>query len=333
MSDNTLPDAKKGFSRRKFLGGTAAVAGGLALSGTIGKLTLGQQAGLQIASAQTLKSDLDVVQFALTLEHLETVAYRTANASGILKGPVSDYFKSFGDNEQQHVNALTTVVKSLNGQPVQEQAKYNLPNLTSQNDIVSFFITLEEVGVGAYLGAAPLLQDKNLLAAALSIHNVEAQHASTLKAYANDPMPAPAFGTPLTPDQVLKEVTPFLNMNNPPPSGQYYTNDNPAPSLAVAMARVNSVNAQGVSYFAETGHTLSGPFMSYWNSNGGLMQFGFPISEPYKGVNRTDGKEYVQQYFQRVRMEWHPEYKGTPFEVELGLLGAEQVFKDMMGGG
>src|SRR6476469_657759 len=109
MSDYIVPDentnAPKGISRRKFLGGTAAVGAGLALSGTVGKLTMGERAGLQIASAQTLKTDLDVVQFALTLEHLEDAAYRAANASGLLKGTVADYFKAFGEHEHAHVLA------------------------------------------------------------------------------------------------------------------------------------------------------------------------------------------------------------------------------------
>jgi hypothetical protein len=58
--------------------------------------------------------------------------------------------------------------------------------------------------------------------------------------------------------------------------------------------------------------------------------FGFPITEPFMGTNQTNNKQYVQQYYQRARMEWHPENAGTQYEVQLGLLGAEQLFKDMM---
>lgn len=101
--------------------------------------------------------------------------------------------------------------------------------------------------------------------------------------------------------------------------------------MAVALNRVEPVTAAGVLYYPETGHSLSGPFADYFNAHGGLMQFGFPITEPYTGANMTNSTQYVQQFFQRARMEWHPEYKGTPFEVELGLLGAEQLFKDIMG--
>ncbi len=337
MSDNNTPDnvgdEKKGFSRRRFLVGAGGAAGGLALAGVSGftSFTPAKQFGLQLAGAQALKTDLDILQFALTLEHLEDAAYRAANASGLLKGTAADLFKQFGDHEHTHVVALTDVITKLGGKPVAEQAKYNLPQLQSQDQIVQLFSAVEEVGAGAYLGAAPLLKDKTLLAAAASIANIEARHAATFKAFLNDPMPSPAFAKALTYDEVIAAVTPFLNA----PAGQtgkYYTVDNPAPSLQVAFNRVDAVQAAGVQYVAATGHTLSGAFLSYFNAHGGVAIFGYPISEPFNGANRTDGKQYTQQYFQRARLELHPEYKGSPYEVELGLLGAEQLFKDMMGG-
>lgn len=80
---------------------------------------------------------------------------------------------------------------------------------------------------------------------------------------------------------------------------------------------------EGAQFFPETGHNLSGIFLDYWNANGGLAVFGFPISEERVEKNPVDGKEYSVQYFERNRFELHPENAGTPFEVQLGLLGAE----------
>jgi peptide/nickel transport system substrate-binding protein len=76
-------------------------------------------------------------------------------------------------------------------------------------------------------------------------------------------------------------------------------------------------------WFPETRHTLSGKLLEYWNLYGGLSQFGFPMSEPFQETSQADGKAYTVQYFERNRMELHPE-KVAPYDVELGLLGVEQ---------
>ncbi|HEU4325039.1 MAG TPA: sialidase family protein [Roseiflexaceae bacterium] len=76
-----------------------------------------------------------------------------------------------------------------------------------------------------------------------------------------------------------------------------------------------------VRFFPETGHTLGGVFLAYWQRNGGLAIYGYPISEPFEEVNPEDGRTYVVQYFERNRFEYHPENRGTPYEVLLGLLG------------
>jgi hypothetical protein len=81
-------------------------------------------------------------------------------------------------------------------------------------------------------------------------------------------------------------------------------------------------------FFAATGHTLFGGFKHYWERNGGLARFGYPISEEFREVNPVDGKEYTVQYFERARFEYHPEHAGTPYEVELGLLGWQVLNAD-----
>lgn len=78
-------------------------------------------------------------------------------------------------------------------------------------------------------------------------------------------------------------------------------------------------------FFPEVGHTLGSPFKAYWDSHGGLPIFGFPLSEPFEEKSATDGNTYVVQYFERNRFEYHPESKGTPQEVQLGLLGSEAL--------
>jgi hypothetical protein len=84
---------------------------------------------------------------------------------------------------------------------------------------------------------------------------------------------------------------------------------------------VQNPNSASTLYFSQTGHTLSGKFLDYWNVNGGLSIYGYPISEPFQEVNPDDGKVYTVQYFERNRFEYHPEFAGSKYEVELGLLG------------
>jgi len=79
------------------------------------------------------------------------------------------------------------------------------------------------------------------------------------------------------------------------------------------------------SYFTPTGHYLAYGFKSYWEKQGGLRIFGYPISEELSEVNVDTGQTYTVQYFERARFEYHPEYAGTRSEVLLGRLGAQRV--------
>jgi hypothetical protein len=81
----------------------------------------------------------------------------------------------------------------------------------------------------------------------------------------------------------------------------------------------------GNLFFPETGHNLGGAFRAYWQQNGGLAQFGFPRTELFREINPSDGKIYTVQYFERNRFEYHPEHKGTRYEVLLGLLGNQAI--------
>lgn len=86
----------------------------------------------------------------------------------------------------------------------------------------------------------------------------------------------------------------------------------------------------GLQWFPQTQHTLGDAseggqaIARFWQQLGGLSQFGYPLSQPFIEVNKADGRSYLVQYFERQRFEYHPENKGTRYEVQLGLLGAEQ---------
>ncbi len=74
-------------------------------------------------------------------------------------------------------------------------------------------------------------------------------------------------------------------------------------------------------YFPQTGYGVANAFLNFWNTRGGMINFGYPISGERQEV-LSDGKLHTVQYFQRARMEYWPEYAGTPYEVQLGRLGA-----------
>jgi len=109
---------------------------------------------------------------------------------------------------------------------------------------------------------------------------------------------------------------------NVPGTYRYYCEFHPSMVANVVVGNSDStapVN-RGVQTFAETGKTVRGLFLDYWNSHGGLAQQGFPISEEIQEKSDTDGKIYTVQYFERAVMEYHPE-NPAPNNVLLSLLG------------
>lgn len=174
-----------------------------------GAVALATPFGLGRAFAQGM-SDVDILQFALTLEHLEARMYRDMLATGILTGKERQYFESFGAHEAAHVDALTNALSAAGADPVAALESYNFPAFSNRGDILNFARTAEELGVGAYQGAAPAIQNRDYLAAAGSIVQVEARHAAIVRLLIGaDPVPA-AVTASLTVDQVLQTVNPIL---------------------------------------------------------------------------------------------------------------------------
>ncbi|HVG00835.1 MAG TPA: glycosyltransferase family 39 protein [Chloroflexia bacterium] len=79
------------------------------------------------------------------------------------------------------------------------------------------------------------------------------------------------------------------------------------------------------AYFEQTGHSVKEAFLRYWQQQGGLAAFGYPISEELPEISPADGKVYTVQYFERARFEWHPADAGTANEVQLGLIGKQAL--------
>jgi len=94
---------------------------------------------------------------------------------------------------------------------------------------------------------------------------------------------------------------------------------NDEPFRAVPESAKAELNDDGALFFPETKHTASNSFRLYWQANGGLPIFGYPLSQEFTERNADDGNSYAVQYFERARFEWHPEVKGGT--VLIGLMG------------
>jgi len=138
------------------------------------------------AQAQAYESyqglgDAAILQFAYLLEQLEGVFYDEGVNAGLFKGAFLDQVAVIRDHEFAHADAIATTLGQL-GADVPAVPEFTYPDGVF-TDVVAFLelaATFEPVGIGAYQGAAPALESKDILAAAISIHNAECQHRAAI---------------------------------------------------------------------------------------------------------------------------------------------------------
>ena len=189
-----------GMSRGAFL-----VRGALATGAAMGAASV--TPWVTSALAQDGGGDVDILNFALTLEYLEADFYEQAGKLS-LKGRYKSLAKEFGANEQEHVDALIATIGQLGGKPVKSPTFAF--GLKTQQDFEKLAVTLEDTGVSAYNGAAPMIMSKEVLAAAGSIVQVEARHAAALRFLGGMSPTKGPFDQPLSADAVLKAVKPLI---------------------------------------------------------------------------------------------------------------------------
>ncbi|KAL3480800.1 ferritin-like domain-containing protein [Aspergillus californicus] len=179
----------------------------------------GAALGLVQAGPVTKRADItdaDILNYALTLEHLEAAFYeeglKNYTREDFMNAGMTDSFydnlKMVGMDEVSHEDFLTQALTAAGARPV-ARCNYSFPS-TDAKSFLSLASVLEGVGISAYLGAAASIMDKTYLTAAGSILTVEARHSAYLRAALGEaPAPHP-FDTPLDLNEVYTVASPFI---------------------------------------------------------------------------------------------------------------------------
>jgi hypothetical protein len=171
---------------------------------------------------------VDIANFALTLEYLEAEFYGLALDAGVLSGDALAVVENLFDHESQHVDAIIGLLEGAGATPV-AKPEFVFPDsaFASQAAVLETAATLEPVGVGAYLGAAPLISSPDILAAAGSIAGVEGEHVVAVNNLISGlPAAVEAFPAALTMDEVLAAVSPFIMGGMMETGGEEYRDRN-----------------------------------------------------------------------------------------------------------
>jgi hypothetical protein len=194
-------------SRRRFMG---MAAGAVALASASAAGCGGGEDQFAGRKSQN-GGDIEIVNYALTLEYLESDYYDQVVQSGELKGRALDVVKLIQEDEHEHVQALIQAAKTLKGKPIQRPSTdFSEVLQGGRGAILRTASDLENTGAGAYLGAAPNIVRADILESALAIHTVEGRHAAVLNHLVGRPfLPDGPLATPLDMDDVLPMVRRF----------------------------------------------------------------------------------------------------------------------------
>jgi rubrerythrin len=219
---NELADDPQSRSRFLKMVGGAGAAGALSLliaaCGGDDEESGGTDGGGSTSTTDTTQQkagsgDLEIANYALTLEYLEADFYAKVIESGeVTDKKIAELAKSIGANEQAHVDALKSMVEKMGGTPAAKPTT-NFDDVIAggPEKILSTAASVENLGAAAYLGQAGNIKSMEVLAAALSIHSVEARHAAALNTLVGKTVvPDGAFAKPASKEEVLKQVQPFI---------------------------------------------------------------------------------------------------------------------------
>jgi rubrerythrin len=193
----------QGVNRQSFIMRGAVAAGAVYGLGAVGPF-------VRAAIAQDGGDDVEILNFALTLEYLEAAYYTQGLKRAGLSGDAKSLATEIRDNENEHVTALTSTIKDLGGKPVKAPGVDFGDAFANQKAFLKLAQTFEDTGVSAYNGAAPMIQSPDVLGAAGSIVQIEARHAAAIRSLNGQPISDSGFDQALEMQAVLDAVMPFV---------------------------------------------------------------------------------------------------------------------------
>jgi len=181
-------DSRADFLRKTLIGSAALLTA----------LSLPERAGA------ASRNDIDILNYALTLEYLQAAFYTETERVGAIRGKAKEAARLVGAVERAHVKAFRRAL----GSAAVKRPSFNFRGVTeSQTPFLKTAVAFEDLAVAAYKGQAPLIQSKAILGVAISIHSVEARHAAWMR-YLFGVIPSDRpFDLPASKPKVLRTVT------------------------------------------------------------------------------------------------------------------------------
>ncbi len=181
-------DSRAGFLRKATIGGALL----------IGALTSPSNADSATAS------DVDILNYALTLEYLQSAFYTETERIGAMRGQARRAARVLGSVERAHVAALRNVL----GKAAVKRPTFNFRGTTeSQTPFLKTAVAFEDLAVAAYKAQAPRIRSRAVLSSAVAIHSVEARHAAWMRHLIGVRPAVNAFDEPRSKSDVLRIVS------------------------------------------------------------------------------------------------------------------------------
>ena len=201
-ADAVAGDTRMSFLRKGAMGGAAALSGGAILSALVPGAALAKGA----PPSSFGKGDIGILNYALTLEYLESAFYNAASKNHVANGDrqLNELLTTIKADEAAHV----AVLKKALGRKAVKKPNFDFgAAVTDKHTFAATAYVLENTGVHAYIGQAGNISNSAYLLVALSIVTIEARHSGAIGGYLGKSIaPSGPFDTGLTAAQVLKAV-------------------------------------------------------------------------------------------------------------------------------